>query len=95
MFAADADIDGKFEKLYRKYIARDAEFQINISFRDRIAWQRIVESDGRTDVGGVIDVVDQCIVELWLLLRDSYSRFQRTADYREMCRRITPNRMNI
>ena len=86
VFDSEDSVAGKLEKLCRKYIWRNAEYQINISFRDRRALQSIVESEEHVGMD-IIDALDSCIVELWQLLRDSYARFQRTAEYKQMCQR--------
>merc|ERR1712228_27280 len=66
----------KAHLLFHKYIRPDAEFEVNISYAMRMEYTNMAETDWRMEVSEFVQVFDKVINEMFMFMRQSYTRYQ-------------------
>ena len=69
------------EKLFLKYVIVGSEFEINISSQERLKVTQFFSQNNKNNYG-LYEIFDVCINQIWFLMRDSFSRFLLSKEYK-------------
>merc|ERR1719474_178274 len=76
-----------YDYIMQKYVHDAASLQINISSELRRQCLKLAPGSGVSpgvDTSRIVTMIKAIRSELWVLMRDSFSRFKRTSDYRKL-----------
>ena len=85
-------LKGIASKIWDKYVAANAAWQINVPFSTQKALQTQLDwaRNDAMELKNFISIFDDCIYEVFSLMGDSYGRFKKTQRYKTLNLPVDP-----